>query len=85
MIYINDFIIIGNTKGRIAWLEMELKRQFKMTDLEQFEHYFSVNFTIFKEGVFCLKDYTLKRCFKVLGWQTTIPRRYQWQKVPNLN
>lgn len=52
MIYINYLIIIGNTKGRSAWLKMELKRQFKVIDLGQFEHYFNVNFSIFKEGVF---------------------------------
>jgi hypothetical protein len=67
MIYVNDFIIIGNTKGRITWLKMELKWEFKMIDLGQFEHYFGVNITIFKEGMLLSQRLYIEEMFQSFG------------------
>jgi hypothetical protein len=75
MISVNDFIVIGNTKGRIPWLKMELKRQFKMTNLGQFEHYFDVSFTIFQEGMFLFQRLYIEKMFQSFGMANYNPTK----------
>jgi hypothetical protein len=51
MLYVNDFVFIGNIDEKIAWLKRWFEREFKMMDLVQLGCYLGINFTFTKEDI----------------------------------
>jgi hypothetical protein len=45
ILYVDDLMILSNTKAKLDWLKKQLEREFGMSDLEELYYYLGVKFT----------------------------------------
>jgi hypothetical protein len=50
IVYVDDLIILSNTKAKLAWLKKELEREFEMSDLGELHYCLGVEFTRSRES-----------------------------------